>query len=600
MLRDYQQEAVEAVMAHVTKSKSPVLIEAPTGAGKSHIIAAIAGRIHDISRGGRVICIAPSAELVKQNRAKYLATGEPASIYSASAGAKCLRHPVIFATPMTLKGAVKRADIGGKVSAIIIDEAHGVTPTIKTIINGLRLLNENCRVIGLSATPYRLGDGYIFAEWPDGKVNVVGVCRAPYFKRLVYRINAIDLIDRGYLTRPSIGTTGASYDTSGLVMDRGRYTADSIDRAFVGHGRLTSAIVADIVGHSANRSGVIIFAATVSHAKEVLASLPAELSRCVTGDTPKSEREDVLKRFLRREVKYLVNVAVLTTGFDAPHVDVVAILRATESVGLLQQMIGRGLRIADGKRDCLVLDYAENIEKHCPDGDIFNPDIVAKREPDLESITVTCPSCGGENEFAAVKNDDGFRVSDDGYFVDLAGQKLIDDVGQPITAHFGRRCNHYIDVSGSVEPVRCSHRWNGKECHECGEDNDIAARYCCKCGSELVDPNEKLRIDFARFKKDPYQRQCDIVLGAIASKHMSMKGNACVRIDWDTHYRRFTTFHTQAARASWARLFNQMTVDDVIEKMNESPPRSISYAKDKQSGFFEIKGWNCEPDKEPE
>ena len=102
----------------------------------------------------------------------------------------------------------------------------------------------------------------------------------------------------------------------------------------------------------------MLFAATVRHAEEVMASLPPDLSAMITGDTPKGERASIIARFKARRIKYLVNVAVLTTGFDAPHVDVIAILRKTESVGLLQQIIGRGLRLHDDKRDCLVLDYA--------------------------------------------------------------------------------------------------------------------------------------------------------------------------------------------------------------------------------------------------
>lgn len=80
----------------------------------------------------------------------------------------------------------------------------------------------------------------------------------------------------------------------------------------------------------------------------------------MTGATPGPERERLIAAFKARELKYLVNVAVLTTGFDAPHVDVIAILRPTESVGLYQQIVGRGLRLSPGKTDCLILDYAGN------------------------------------------------------------------------------------------------------------------------------------------------------------------------------------------------------------------------------------------------
>ena len=124
----------------------------------------------------------------------------------------------------------------------------------------------------------------------------------------------------------------------------------------------------------------MLFAATVQHAKEVLDSLPPSLSAIHHGrKSPKADRDRIIEQFKAQKIKYLVNVDVLTTGFDADHVDVIALLRATESVSLLQQIIGRGLRIRHGKDDCLVLDYAQkNIDRHCPDGDVFNPTIKTK------------------------------------------------------------------------------------------------------------------------------------------------------------------------------------------------------------------------------
>src|SRR5690606_29456504 len=135
--------------------------------GKSIIIAMLASTLTTISKGKHVLCLAPSAELVTQNRAKYLATGEPASIYSASAGQKCLKHPVVFATPGTFKG--KARAIGGKFCAVVLDEAHRITPTVRQIIEDMRASNPNLRVIGLSATPYRLGTGYIYQTDETGR-----------------------------------------------------------------------------------------------------------------------------------------------------------------------------------------------------------------------------------------------------------------------------------------------------------------------------------------------------------------------------------------------------------------------------------------------
>lgn len=162
MLRDYQQAAHDAAINWVRKSTEPCVIEAATGAGKSHIIAAIAETLHKMSGGKHVLCLQPSSELVTQNREKFLSTGKPASIFSSSAGGKCLRHPVVFGTPGTVKNAISR--FGSRFALIIIDECHGITPTIIKIIDAIRLVNDKVRVIGLSATPYRLGV-VTFIQW---------------------------------------------------------------------------------------------------------------------------------------------------------------------------------------------------------------------------------------------------------------------------------------------------------------------------------------------------------------------------------------------------------------------------------------------------
>ena len=482
------------------------MIEAATGAGKSHIIAALAETVHGISKKN-VLCLAPSAELVVQNKEKYLLTGNKASVFSASVGEKSLRWPVVFGTPMTVKNQINK--FGECFAMVVIDECHGVTPTVRKIIDEIRSKNPMLRVVGMSATPYRLGDGYVFDQWPDGRKEEQA--KEPYFTRLLYRITAQSLIAQGFLTRPVMGSIGGEkYDTLNMKLNaRGQFDAADVDRAYHGQGRKTAKIIADIVAKSADRQGVLIFAATVRHAKECLESLPKELTAMVSAETPKKDRERILRDFKARKIKYLVNVSVLTTGFDAPHVDVIAMMRATESVGLMQQIIGRGLRLDDGKEDCLVLDYAENVDRHCPDGDLFNPKIKVRGDGETAHLKCECPHCGGENQFSARPNKERYGISIDGYFEDLDGNKVATDEG-PIPAHMGRRCQHYSLVKNEL--VRCNYRWTGKECPKCQTDNDIAARYCVSCKAELVDPNEKLRIEFRERKKDPYQRQCDKVL----------------------------------------------------------------------------------------
>ena len=249
-LRPYQQESHDAAVRYMGQSVDPFCIVAATGAGKSLIIAALADTIH-AKTGKRILCLAPSAELVTQNAEKFLATGSPASIYSASAGGRCLRHKVVFASPLTVKNRISAFQKHGAdgYALIVLDECHQITPTIKGIIDAIRVANPNVRVCGLTATPYRLGSGYIFAKWPDGKVNGDKTCRNPYFTQCVDEIGARALIDMGYLTPPVIGEINTDgYDTGALVANRmGNFDKAAVDQAYHGHGRKTSAIVADIV-----------------------------------------------------------------------------------------------------------------------------------------------------------------------------------------------------------------------------------------------------------------------------------------------------------------------------------------------------------------
>lgn len=594
-LRDYQQAAHDAVISWVRSCTEPCLIEAATGSGKSHIIAAIAQTLHSISGGKRILCIAPSAELVMQNREKYLATGNPASVFSASVGAKDLRHPVVFGTPGTIKNKVHK--FGKQFCAIVIDEAHGITPTIKHIAERMKEANPNLRVIGLSATPYRMGSGYIYRMDEDGKAMGDQCCRDPYFMRMVYKIQARELIERGYLTQPVIGSINADgYHTLDMQLNRqGKFDAADIDRAFIGQGRKTAAVIADVVNQSQQRRGVMIFAATVQHAHECMESLPPQLSAIVTGTTPKAERNSILKKFKAQQIKYIVNVAVLTTGFDAPHVDVVALLRATESVGLLQQIIGRGLRIAPGKADCMILDYAENIERHCPDGDLFSPQVRASKAAGGSGvINAKCPDCNTINEFSARPNDSGFGISDYGYFLDLDGAPIEADNGQPMPAHFGRRCRAYHSTPGG-SMIQCAYRWTFKECETCTADNDIAARYCRQCKSELVDPNEKLRIEFKALKKDPTNIQCDRILSMLQTPTLARSGRECIKVDFVTEYRSFSVWYVKDVQGKAHRRLEQF----LAATQDNAQPATVTYQK-QQSGFYETLAFNQPADEAPQ
>lgn len=499
-LRDYQQEAVDAAWQWMTKCYDPCCMELATAAGKSYILAALAHRLNQHS-GKKVLILGPNKEICEQNHEKYLLTGEPASIFSASLNRKETRHPVVFGSPLTV---IKSIEKFKNYAAVFIDECHMLTTSIKDIIDKMRESNPLLRVVGVSATPFRMNTGYIFRDHYIRGVMTEEECIDPYFAKLVYSIEPRFLIAKRFLTEPVVGYVDDKYDTSGLVMDnKGQWTKDSIDKAFIGQGRKTARIIADVVEKSQHRNCVMIFCSTIQHAEEAMESLPPEISYIVTGKTSKKERENIIASAKKGKIKYLVSVGALTTGVDIPRVDVVAMLRKTESASLFQQCAGRGMRLFDGKQNCMLLDYAENIDYFFPHGDIFEPEIKAKKKSESALMNVTCPTCGNHNEFAARFNPDGFDIDSEGYFIDLAGSRIEATEGKPLPAHYGRRCQGFSIISGRF--TQCNHKWSFKECEHCGAENDIAARYCTSCRGEIVNPNDRLIEEALKMEKDPYR-----------------------------------------------------------------------------------------------
>lgn len=590
--RWYQESAHDAVIDHWRASTLPVLVEAATGAGKSVIVAMLAKTLHDLSGGKRVLCLAPSAILTEQNHEKYLAIGEKASIYSASIS-KSLRHQVIFATPLTFKKVARR--LGGEFAGVIVDECHGITDSIKQIIEDMRQSAPTLRVCGLSATPYRLQTGFIFGVDPDGKALNESVARDPYFHQCVYSIGARMLLDLGFLTPLRAGEINASkYETDGLkVQSNGQFSAATVKAAFEGWGRRTAAIVADVVAQTQDATGVMLFAATRQHAKEIMASLHPDNSALITGDTPKGERETIVKNFKAGKFLYLVSVGTLTTGFDAPNVSHIAILRATESVSLLQQIMGRGMRLFDGKTECVVFDYAGNFEKHCPDGDLYAPQVKAAYQSEGgDPIEAVCESCSRVNMFSARPNDSGFLIDVNGYFADLTGERIVtqnhkgEDV--PMPAHFGRRCQHSHLRTGE----RCDYYWSCKVCPVCDHANDIAARFCSSCKSELINPNDKLIEMHQAHKKDPTKPQTEEVLLITYTRGVSRAGNDMITAEVTTPRRKFPIYLMESSNwQAQKRMAFSLATDEFTQT-----PRTITYVK--KGDFWEALGFGAPTDDE--
>jgi DNA repair protein RadD len=598
------------------KCKSPAVLELATGAGKSWIAAAIAKWITE-NTNKKVLVLQPSKELTEQNYSKWIATGEKASIFSASAGAKCTRQAVVYATPKTVLNSIER--FGDMFGCVIVDECHQITPTIKNIISKIKSKNPMLRVIGMTATPYRMNTGYIYHQnLVTNKALSKEEAINPYFAALLYSIKTRELISMGFLTEAHTEPTTDHYNTQNLTINKmGNFDAKQVSSVFENHGRLTSTIVQDVIAKTHDRNGVMLFASTVRHAQEIMESLPPDNSMMLGGDInmDKHIRAKLINDFKAKKFKYIVSVGTLTTGFDAPHVDAIAVLRATESESLFQQIIGRGLRLYDGKHDCLVLDYAGNIARHELHFDIFEPTIQTTKQGTGECIDVVCPACNCTNSFAIRKLDKNQSIDEDGFLLDLAGNKIVYDVDENDnailqTAHHGRRCNGLVISRLNGEIERCEHRWAFKKCHVCGHENDTAARYCEKkdCRAELVNPNDKLNRHHSTAKRDPYGKYTEQVLFFTISKKISAAGNEVLVCEYTTPTVSFRAFYLAKSSSEYiSRKWTELnytifgntkdavycsTVDDFIKQHTNQQPETVTYRKNQKTGYIETFGHN--------
>lgn len=460
VLRPYQQEAVEATINYFRQHKEPALIVLPTGAGKSLVIAELAKRAK-----GRVLVLAHVKELVSQNHAKYCSYHLKADIYSAGLQQKQSAGKVVSGSIQSVARNLEA--FNDRFSLIIIDECHRISDDDQSqyqkIIQYLRQQNPELCLLGLTATPYRLGKGWIYQYHYHGMIRGDENC---LFRDCIYELPLRYMIKHGYLVQPErLDMPIVHYDFSRLSLNgNGLFNEEQLNQELKKQKRITPEIVKQIIQYAKDCKGVMIFAATVEHAKEIYSLLPSGSSALISAETPSTLRDELIESFKQQHLLYLVNVSVLTTGFDAPHVDLIAILRPTESVSLYQQIIGRGLRLFPGKERCLILDYAGNPY------DLYTPEVgISKPSTDSQPVQVFCPICNFANLFwgKCLENGD-------------------------VIEHYGRRCQGWeTDENGKRQ--QCNFRFRFKNCPNCNAENDIAARRCHECQQILVDPDDMLK-----------------------------------------------------------------------------------------------------------
>ncbi len=398
-LRPYQADAVNAVYDHLRRREDHPCIVIPTAGGKTPVMASIC-RDTVQKWNGRVLILAHVKELLEQAVEKLHIMAPDLwnriGVYSAGLKSRDTDHPIIVAG---IQSVYRRAAELDAFDLICIDEAHMLPPDgegmYRTFLADAKVVNPNIRLIGLTATPYRMTTGMICA--PDHFLNTV-----------CYEVGVKELIVQGYLCplRSKAGRVKA--DTSGLHIRGGEFIAGEVEQLMDDDSLVRSAC-REIVEHTHERHSVLIFASGVQHALHVQRVLGEMGQECgfVCGETLPFERAETLGRFKDGRLKYLVNVNVLTTGFDAPNIDCVAMLRPTNSPGLYYQMVGRGFRLHPSKDNCLVLDFGGNILRHGPVDDLLikepgqgNGEAPAKECPQCQAVIhaayAVCPECGYE------------------------------------------------------------------------------------------------------------------------------------------------------------------------------------------------------------
>ena len=412
-LRSYQQAAVNAVYEHLRSKDNNPCVVLPTGTGKSVVIAQI---VSDAvaNWNGRVLILAHVKELLEQNagKVKALCPDIKLGIFSAGLKSRDTDEPVIVAGIQSVYD--KACDLGA-FDLIIVDEAHLIAPDgdgmYRTFLKDMKVINPNVRVIGLTATPFRLKGGLICQ--PDNILNEV-----------CYEAGLKEMITQGYLS-PLISRAGKTEaNLNDLHVRGGEFINSEMAEAMDNDALVTSACK-EIVELTKERKSVLIFTTNIEHCEHVAAKIrefSGQECAIVNGDTVPAERAEIISRFKGETVaddlfgtpkpplKFLANVNVLTTGFDAPNTDCVVLLRPTNSAGLLIQMVGRGTRLSPGtgKTNCLVLDYGGNILRHGPVDMITvkeknsngNGDAPAKKCPEclalIHAAYQICPECGYE------------------------------------------------------------------------------------------------------------------------------------------------------------------------------------------------------------
>jgi len=378
--RKYQQDTVDALWNVVSKQpgKNPV-IAVPTGAGKTVIMGMFIKKYMEAHPHDMVVVLSHTQDILEQDyeALQEFFPHEEIGLYSASLNSRTVEQITVAG----IQSAYRQPKKFAFTNLYLIDECHTVNHKGQGMYRSLLDRNASIKV-GMSATVFRSGHGYVYEK-------------GALFDWLAYDLTSVDnfnkLVSDGYLTRLISVSTDMQLDSSKVKKSAGDYNIKDLSNTFDKES-ITNAAIQETIKYGENYKKWLIFAIDIDHADSICAGLNAlGIDTDVLHSRMDADRRDVTRVYKTGKKRALVSVGMVTTGFDAPNVDLVVLLRPTMSAVLHVQMVGRGLRVAPGKDHCLVLDFAGNTERLGPINNVIVPK--QKGEGTGEAPTKTCPEC---------------------------------------------------------------------------------------------------------------------------------------------------------------------------------------------------------------
>lgn len=382
--RDYQAKVAPKVFDYIRSHKnSHPLAALPTGSGKTVVIADVVDQILDQWSDTRITILSHVKEILQQDYNMLSEQlGIDVGLNSSGLGRRDSRHQVTVAG---IQSVYRNANLFADTQLVIVDEAHLIPPSGTGMYQTFFKTVNKAKYFGLTATPFRLGSGYIYGPESD-----------KIFDALVYDLTSMesfnDLVKKGYLCKLITKATKLEMDASDLHIRGGDFIDKEMSVTF-DKPAITNKALDEVVALGKDYKKWLIFAIDIDHAEHIAENLLQRgIPTGVIHSKMEMNRDRILDLYRTDKLRCIVNVNVLTTGFDHPGIDLIALLRPTCSPVIHVQTVGRGLRIAENKDHCLVLDFAGNTARLGPINDIHVKEKRRKGDGG-EPITKTCPEC---------------------------------------------------------------------------------------------------------------------------------------------------------------------------------------------------------------